>query len=244
MLDVPLDYEPVPAAHGLAVLRVEALAAVREYVRRRLPFSGLYDAFLTSRMFRDFAEAAPGFEELMCLGKLYDLAESSRYAHVVFDAPATGHMKTLIDVPAATLEAIQVGPLNHNARRIQDLLLDPDRCRVILVTLPEEMAVSEALELRAFCAERRMGLGPIVVNQFVKDHFDPAELSGMERIQNPSPALRGAVDCVREEIALSESHASAVARLRDLGPLLVPRFVDHTPAALLRGIDASLGQLA
>ena len=44
---------------------------------------------------------------------------------VVFDAPATGHFKTLVDVPAATLQAVLVGPLNHNARKIQDLLMNP-----------------------------------------------------------------------------------------------------------------------
>ena len=157
-------------------MRVDAFAAIREYVRRKVPFSGMYDTFLKSHMFRDFAEAAPGFEELMCLGKLYDLATDSDFDKVVFDAPATGHLKTLVDVPAATLKAVLVGPLNHNARKIQDLLMNPERTRVVLATLAEEMAVREVMELAAFLSERRMGVGPVVVNQRVTSRFSPGEV--------------------------------------------------------------------
>ena len=92
-LGVSLAYEPVTVAPNLSALRVDALEAVREYVRRKIPFSGLYDSFLKSRMFCDFAEAAPGFHELMCLGKIYDLVTASEFRRVVFDAPATGQRK-------------------------------------------------------------------------------------------------------------------------------------------------------
>ena len=60
IFDVPLSYEPQEAAQNLWVMRVDAFAAIREYVRRKVPFSGMYDGFLKSGMFRDFAEAAPG----------------------------------------------------------------------------------------------------------------------------------------------------------------------------------------
>lgn len=241
-LDVPLNYEPVEAMPGLSVMRVDGLSAVREYVRRKVPFSGLYDGFLTSRMFRDFAEAAPGFEELMCLGKLYDLVTDSDYGRVVFDAPSTGHMKTLIDVPAATLKVVLVGPLNHNARKIQDLLLDPDRTRVVLAALPEEMAVREALELEVFCRERRMGVGPVIVNQHVALRFSEEEVQALKGLADPSPGLRLAIDCVAAEFELCMSQASAMAPLVELGAhvLSVPQCIDHEPAPLIEAIVAAL----
>ena len=74
---VPLRYEPTFVADRLCVLRIDAFMAVREYARRKMPFSALYEGFLAGRMFRDFAEAAPGFEELMCLGKISSRVGSS-----------------------------------------------------------------------------------------------------------------------------------------------------------------------
>jgi anion-transporting ArsA/GET3 family ATPase len=244
--DVPLSYEPVEAGANLWVQRVDGLSAVREYVRRKVPFSGLYDTLLTSRMFRDFAEAAPGFEELMCLGKLYDLVTESRFAQVVFDAPSTGHLKTLVDVPAATLKAVLVGPLNHNARKIQDLLVDPERTRMVLVALAEEMAVREALELSEFCRERRMGVGPFIINQRVMERFTAEEIRTMEALENPSAELRAGIDAATAEFGLAASQLRAIAPLGTGGSQAwtIPRCIDHEPAALLAEISAALNPLS
>lgn len=243
--DVPLGYEPVELAGNLSVMRVEALPAVREYVRRKVPFSGLYDAFLRSRMFRDFAEAAPGFEELMCLGKLYDLATDAGFERVVFDAPSTGHLRTLIDVPAATLKAVLVGPLNHNARRIQDLLMNPERTRVVLASLAEEMAVREALELESFCRDRRMKVGPVIVNQRVAGRLAADEVAALNDLlrgfPEPSEALRSAVDCALAEHDLAASQTEAVAPLAGSRTVwTVSRCIDHEPEALLAAVVAEL----
>jgi anion-transporting ArsA/GET3 family ATPase len=245
VFDVPLTYEPQEAASNLWVMRVDAFSAIREYVRRKVPFSAMYDTFLKSRMFRDFAEAAPGFEELMCLGKLYDLATDSDFSRVVFDAPATGHLKTLIDVPAATLKAVLVGPLNHNARKIQDLLMDPERTRVVLASLAEEMAVREAIELEAFCRERRMGVGPVIVNQRVPERFDDAEIDSMASITDPGPSLATAVAAARREHQLAASQSESVAPLAKGRSAVwnLPRVIDHEPAVLLEELVAHLKEI-
>lgn len=243
-LEVPLSYEPVEAIPGLSVLRVDGLSAIREYVRRKLPFSGLYDTLLTSHMFRDFAEAAPGFEELMCLGKLYDLVGDSGFGQVVFDGPSTGHMKTLIDVPAATLKAVLVGPLNHNARKIQDLLLDPERTRVAVAALPEEMAVREAVELETFCRDRRMAVGPIVVNQLVPQRFSAEEIRRMKALADPSPALVQGIACSVAEFDLVSSQMSALEPLQeaDRNILPIPRCIDHEPSLLVERIVSAIDE--
>ncbi len=226
---VPLRYEPTEVAPRLSVCRIEALAAVREYVSRKVPFSGLYETFLRSRMFRDFAEAAPGFQELMCLGKLYDLVTDSPFTRVVFDAPATGHLKMLMDVAKTTLAAVHVGPLNHNARKIQDLLLDPSRTRVLLTALPEEMALREAEELQDFCRQRRMTVGPVVINQWVELRFSNDEVNALLQLRG-SAALTSAAGACRAQSELAAVQTEAVASLARSQRLHVPRFPD--PAAV------------
>jgi len=95
-LDVPLTYRPQPVAERLSVSRVDAFEAVTDYAKSRMPMGALYQGFFRSRAFRDFAAAAPGFDELMCLGRLYNLTVESGFDRVVFDAPATGHLRTLL----------------------------------------------------------------------------------------------------------------------------------------------------
>ena len=41
---------------------------------------------------------------------------------------------------------MRVGPINTQARDVLELLTDPERCQVVLVTLPEETPVNELVE--------------------------------------------------------------------------------------------------
>ena len=60
---------------------------------------------------------------------------------------------------------MRVGPIRKQAADVVELLADPTRCQVMLVTLPEETPVSEVIDT-AFAIEDRAGvtLGPVVVN--------------------------------------------------------------------------------
>jgi anion-transporting ArsA/GET3 family ATPase len=228
LLEVPLEYQPYHVRTGLAASRVDALQAVQEYVRRNMPFSSFYESFFKTRTFRDFAAAAPGFEELMCLGKLYDLATAGDYDRVVFDAPSTGHMKLLLEVPGVTLRAVQVGPLNHNARRIQDLILDSSRTRVVLTTVPEEMAITEALELEAYCRDtHRIAVGPVVVNRQVPKRFSRTEIAALNALRAQSVSLREAVTAATNEHEEVRSQRAALEKLgaTACAVLTVPRIV-------------------
>ena len=62
---------------------------------------------------------------------------------------------------------MRVGPVRTQAQDVVELLSDPTRCRVMLVTLPEETPVNELVDT-AFALEDRVGvsLGPVVVNAF------------------------------------------------------------------------------
>ncbi|MDH3641880.1 MAG: ArsA family ATPase [Gammaproteobacteria bacterium] len=228
LLDVPLEYQPYRVSAGLAASRVDSLQAVQEYVRRNFPFSSFYEGFFKTRAFRDFSAAAPGFEELMCLGKLYDLASGREFDRVVFDAPATGHMKLLLEVPGVTLRAVQVGPLNHNARKIQDLILDSSRTRVVLTTVPEEMAIQEALELEAYCRDtHRIAVGPLVVNRQVPDRFTSTEIAALTSLPEASTNLREAITAAANEHEEVQSQRAALEKLGGTGCelLMVPRLV-------------------
>ena len=231
LLDVPLRYEPHPGPRGFWVSRVDAFQAVAEYARRSLPFGGLYESFFKGRAFQDFAAAAPGFEELMCLGKLYNLAVQEHYDRVVFDAPSTGHFRDLLTVPRVTQQAVKVGPLNHNARKIEDLLLDADRTHVLVATLAEEMPVREAHELVTLCRdELRMSVGPVLVNRRVRRRFSDSEmnrlgtLDGQGALGNPAGC---GVAVAREEMATAASQREALQPLVEARiPLVnVPRIV-------------------
>jgi len=81
------------------------------------------------------------------------------------DAPAAGLAVTFLTSPRGLLDAVKVGPISAQAEAVIELLRDPARCQVMLVTIPEETPVNELVDT-AFALEDRVGLklGPVVVN--------------------------------------------------------------------------------
>jgi anion-transporting ArsA/GET3 family ATPase len=145
---------------GLEVVNLRPEAVMDEYVRHVVRIELLVRRILASELYHRFFAAAPGLAELMTLGKVMVLVEarerwSRRFVHdlVVLDAPATGHGLAFLKVPLAAAQAIPVGPVGSNARRILSLLRDAARTALVLVAIPEEMAVVEALEFQRLAAE-------------------------------------------------------------------------------------------
>jgi anion-transporting ArsA/GET3 family ATPase len=163
-------------------------------VSRRLARSGVLDVVST---------AIPGIRDVLVLGKVKQLEREAAADLIVVDAPATGHAITFLTSASGLVNAARGGPLRTQAQDVVDLLSDPARCRVILVTLPEELPVSETIE-SAYTLEDKAGvqLGPVIINA-----CDP-EPVGLERAATEVVAEAGAGEL------LDPGHLSALEEAR------------------------------
>jgi anion-transporting ArsA/GET3 family ATPase len=238
-------YRPAQIEPNLDLCSVDGRSALKEYVHRTMMLPGLYDWFLESTALKHFTEAAPGFEELMSLGKVYDLVSDSKYDRVVFDGPATGHAALMLRVPRTTGAAVRTGPLHHNALKIQLMLENDVTTRIVIVSLAEEMAIREATELARYVTrDLAMHLGPMIVNRVTRQLFDGAEIAALRAVNSPSPALTRMVNAASARFEHASAEAEYVAGLRAERPWLVqvPQIVlaRHDAAQLIDGIVASL----
>jgi anion-transporting ArsA/GET3 family ATPase len=245
-LGVAAGYRALEVAPQLDLCSVDGRSALKEYVHRTMLLPGLYDWFLDGKALQHFTEAAPGFEELMCLGKLYDLVTGSKYQQVVFDAPSTGHAALMLRVPRATAAAVRTGPLHHNALKIQAMLENDLQTRIVVVALPEEMAIREASELAAYARDDlAMHLGPMIVNRVTPQLFERDEIAALRSLADGSSALTRMVRVAAARFDRAAADAEHVAALRRERSWVIeqPRIVlaRHDPAALIDGIAANVG---
>jgi anion-transporting ArsA/GET3 family ATPase len=162
--EAPLTYEDAELRPGLRARTLTPDDALLEYlddhgmrrISRRLSRSGALDVIST---------AVPGMRDILVLGKVKQLERAGVADLIVLDAPAAGHAVSFLLSARGLLDAVKVGPVNRQAADVVELLTDPERCRVMLVTLPEETPVNELVET-AYAIEDRAGvaLGPVVVN--------------------------------------------------------------------------------
>ena len=139
-------------------------AALLEYLQDH-GLSRISKRLVTSGALDVVATAAPGIKDILLLGKVKQLEREKVADLIVLDAPAAGHAITFLQSARSLIDTVSVGPINAQARDVLELLEDHERCQVMLVTIPEETPVNEAVET-AFSLEDRVGigLGPIVVN--------------------------------------------------------------------------------
>jgi len=138
----------------------------------------------SSGTFQYFAAAAPGAKELVSMVKIWELTQGRRwqrravgYDLVVLDAPATGNALGMLGSPQTFGSIARVGPIAGQAQRLRELLEEPERTGYVAVTLPTDMAVTEALELQdGLRAQLGRTLDAVIVNGLLPQRFTPAEL--------------------------------------------------------------------
>ncbi len=149
----PVGYAGRELLPGLTAIHIDPFEALAEYLGLQLHVRGLVDLALRNRGFRQLLEAAPGWRELITLGKVWHLSEqrrpdgTPRYELIVVDAPATGHGMTFLDVPRVAAGAVRAGPLRNHAHLVEDLIHDPSRSLLLPVALAEELPARETVEL-------------------------------------------------------------------------------------------------
>ena len=147
---------------------------------------------------------------------------------VVVDTPATGHALAITQLPEVLLKIIPGGPISTAVREGLALLTDPRHTGALVVTLPETLPVSEALELIDGLRRGRVPLSGVVVNRMPQDPFTEDERGHAERINAAEGPLFGA-----RALRRLERSAAAFARLRggvELPVVTVPELASQAPA--------------
>jgi anion-transporting ArsA/GET3 family ATPase len=160
---------PLRIAPHLFTLRIVPEVALTEYLELQLHVRRIVRLIVGNQGFRRMLDAAPGWRALITLGKLWHLQSQTernepRWPLLIVDGPSTGHGLSFLSVPNVVLDTVRLGPLRRHTDWVQALLKDASRTLVLPVALPEELPVSETVELCARVRELGMTLGPVIAN--------------------------------------------------------------------------------
>ena len=186
-----LGYDPQELLPRLWGLNIVPEAALAEYLRVQYHMPRISKVF-TSTQFVDFITTAePGLKDILVLGKIWYLEQDRGnqphhdFDTIVVDAPAAGHMLTFFSAPVGLADAVRVGPVRRQSDWLVQMLRDPKRTRVHLVTLAEEMPVSETLETSsAITTKLGMNQGTTFANAVYTPLFSRAEEKRLDDVED------------------------------------------------------------
>ncbi len=224
---------------GIRAMRIDPFEALAEYLGLQLGVRTLVDRVVRNRGFQQLMSAAPGWRELITLGKVWHLEQMRRdernlYDLIVVDAPATGHGLTFLDVPRVVVSAVEAGPLRHHTERVEALIQDPERTLLLPVALAEELPARETAELvERVREELGIHVDRVVVNRMTPRPFPP----GLEDLDRrlarlpsdlslgalPRPgALAACAGYLRARHELNRHYADEIARSTGLPIVCLP----------------------
>ena len=261
----PNRFQPQELSPGLSSMAMNTEESLKEYLKLQLKVPLLARIGPLARSLDFVANAAPGVKEILTVGKLCWEVRERHYDLVVVDAPATGHVVGQLAAPEAINDLVKVGRVQDQTRWMVELLSDPATTAAVVVATPEEMPVTETLELVArIRAETTVELAAVIVNKVLPALFGRGEEEVFDRLRSPEPvaalarstgAPAAAVDEVLEAaelaVTLRRTRAGHITRLRenlprDLDLLYVPYLFTRTHGVratnnLAEALGAELG---
>jgi anion-transporting ArsA/GET3 family ATPase len=206
--------------------------ALLEYLRAH-GMQRISNRLVSSGALELISTAVPGIRDILVLGAVKSLERGGDFDLIVLDAPAAGHAITFLRSATGLADAVKVGPINAQAEEVLELLDDPERCRVMLVTVPEETPVNELIQT-AYSLEDEVGvaLGPVVVNGVVADlaglDADPeaaARDAGVTLLPGEADLLRASAEFRRARMDLQRTQLDRMAEELPLPQLQLPYVV-------------------
>jgi anion-transporting ArsA/GET3 family ATPase len=215
--------DETPLGDELWATSIDPHAALREWLGTHVGAT-LARVLNSASAFQYFVAAAPGAKELVTVTKVWELGQNSRwkrsargYDLVVVDAPASGHGVSMLRTPKTFADIARLGPIHKQADRVWKSLRDRRNTGYVAVALPEEMPVTETLELdRTLSEQLGRRLDVVVVNGVYPRRFNGTEL---DRIRSSAANGRsragvGALLAAGVEAERHRAQQGEVGRLR------------------------------
>ena len=250
-----LHFEPQSVSDNLSLMVMDTESALRDYLRINMKIPVVTKIGPIANAFDFVATAAPGVREILTIGKLcYDVRENL-YDVVVVDAPATGHIIGYLAAPQAINALVRVGLIRNQTDWMLEILSNPEKTGVVIVTTPEEMPVVETLQLlKKLEDETTVQAAAVVVNRTLSDLVVPrdepvlAGLSAKRPDAFTSSALDGLFEAARLSGAKNTVAHEHLATLRqglddDLSVIAQPYLFDCADASsIVQAVATSLGE--
>jgi anion-transporting ArsA/GET3 family ATPase len=229
----PNTFKPQELSPGLFAMAMNTEESLKEYLKLQLKVPLLARIGPFARSLDFVANAAPGVKEILTVGKLFWEVRAAHYDLVVVDASATGHIVGQLAAPQAINELVKVGRIRDQTRWMVDLLSDPATTGAVIVATPEEMPVTETLELvDRIRTETEVDLAAVIVNKVLPELFGRGEEETFNRLREPElvgalsqavgASIEPVLDAAELAVTLRRTRAEHISRLRNELP-------PHTP---------------
>jgi anion-transporting ArsA/GET3 family ATPase len=257
----PSGFAPRVVQHNLSVLELRTDESFQEYLQIYFKVPRLARLTPLARVFDFIATGVPGPRDMLVVGKIaYEerRKESSTtpvWDLILVDSAAGGQVESHLAAARAMLTLVKGGVIRSQVEWIDALVRDPSRTTVVLCALPEEMPVTEAIELNErlrkgsgvavdVCILNRATTEPVTTAQrrLVTALIDPEHAEAVSNRLGGAPMmLEAGIDLEARLYATSSRYARLLRSRLPMPVVALPAIVERPGLTTTRAVSEALG---
>ncbi|MCB0408230.1 MAG: AAA family ATPase [Bdellovibrionales bacterium] len=224
------QFHPLSVMPNLFISRWSGEECLKEYFTHLIRVPQLVNLIFDNKIMKSLIQAAPALNELSVLGKLTSgirgVGPDFDFDHIVLDAPASGHFKAMLNAPKGMVEVISMGPMGDQSRAIHQVMTNDKFTQIIIVALPEELPVTEGLELATFLEKEFHQQPQIILNKCLNPGVSLEELKHLTQSEPQLPMPQTLLQLLTKTEQFSEQIKNSTGQLQRLEYLLLPTSVE------------------
>ena len=149
----PSGFAPRVVQHNLSVLELRTDESLQEYLNIYFKVPRMTRLTPLARVFDFIATGVPGPRDMLVVGKIAyeerrkEASSAPVWDLILVDAAAGGRVESHLAAAHTMLTLVHGGVIRSQVEWIDALVRDPRRTTTVMCALPEEMPVTEAIEL-------------------------------------------------------------------------------------------------
>lgn len=173
----------------------------------------------------------PGLGHMILLGHIITKLEEDDDLTIVLDSPSSGHALTMFESPTNFKEMFRSGLIVEDIHRMERFIFNKDIMKVVVASLPTQMALQEAYDLSGALKERGIEEVHHVLNDALP--LSPS-LEGIQEEDFP--------DFLKKKVALEAELISSLPS--DEGWFIAPHYAHMTGPSVVKDLSLTLNKEA
>lgn len=148
-----IGFKPRDVGLGVHAMSIDVDLAVLDYMLQHVPSRRIAKSIVNNQVLERLFKAMPAVGEIATLNKLRQLEAETmkdgrpRWAPLLVDLDATGHALMFLELRKTLEQIMGAGPMRKLIESTAEMFADPARTRLALVTTPDELPVTETIQL-------------------------------------------------------------------------------------------------
>jgi anion-transporting ArsA/GET3 family ATPase len=257
----PSGFAPRVVQHNLSVLELRTDESFQEYLQIYFKVPRLARLTPLARVFDFIATGVPGPRDMLVVGKIAyeerrkESSTSPVWDLILVDSAAGGQVESHLAAARAMLTLVKGGVIRSQVEWIDALVRDSRRTTVVLCALPEEMPVTEAIELHErlrkgsgvavdVCILNRATTEPVTTSQrrLVTALIEPQHAEAVSKRLGGAPLmLEAGIDLEARLYDTSSRYARLLRSRLPMPVVAVPAIVERPGLTTTRAVSEALG---